>query len=40
MIEKNGLGMVKSLSEDKREMIKPLLSYSLLGLEVGLCVTI
>ncbi|MBP1734029.1 MAG: hypothetical protein H6Q53_316 [Deltaproteobacteria bacterium] len=40
MIEKNGLGMVKSLSEDKREVIKSFLSYSPLGLEMGLCVTI
>jgi len=40
MIEKNGLGMVKSLSEDKREVIKSFFSYSSLSLEMGLCVTI
>jgi len=32
--------MVKSLSEDKREVIKSLISYSSLGLEMGLCVAI
>jgi ATP synthase protein I len=32
--------MVKSLSEDKREVFKSLLSYSSLGLEMGLCVAI
>jgi len=32
--------MVKSMSEDKREVIKSLLSYSSLGLEMGLCVAI
>jgi hypothetical protein len=40
MIEKNGLGMVKSLSEDKREVIKSFLSYSPLGIEMGLRVAI
>lgn len=40
MIEKKGFEMVKSLSEDKREVIKSLLSYSSLGLEMGLCVAI
>jgi ATP synthase protein I len=32
--------MVMSLSEDKREIVKSLLSYSSLGLEMGLCVAI
>jgi ATP synthase protein I len=32
--------MVMSLSEDKREVVKSLLSYSSLGLEMGLCVAI
>ncbi len=32
--------MVKSLSEDKREVVKSLISYSSLGLEMGLCVAI
>lgn len=32
--------MVKSMSEDKREVIKSLISYSSLGLEMGLCVAI
>jgi len=32
--------MVKSLSEDKREVFKSLISYSSLGLEMGLCVAI
>ncbi len=32
--------MVKSMSEDKREIIKSLISYSSLGLEMGLCVAI
>mgnify|MGYP005846932099 CR=1 FL=1 len=32
--------MVKSLSQDKREVVKSLLSYSTLGLEMGLCVAI
>ena len=32
--------MVKSLSEDKREVIKSLLSYGSLGIEMGLCVAI
>ena len=40
MVEKSGLEMVKSMSEDKREVIKSLLSYSSLGLEMGLCVAI
>lgn len=40
MVEKNGFEMVKSMSEDKREVIKSLLSYSSLGLEMGLCVAI
>ena len=40
MINKSGLKMVKSLSEDKREVIKSLISYSSLGLEMGLCVAI
>jgi ATP synthase protein I len=40
MIDKCGLEMVKSLSEDKREVFKSLLSYSSLGLEMGLCVAI
>jgi hypothetical protein len=40
MIEKNRFEMVRSLSEDKREVIKSFLSYSPLGLEMGLCVTI
>jgi ATP synthase protein I len=40
MINKSGLEMVKSLSEDKREVVKSLISYSSLGLEMGLCVAI
>jgi hypothetical protein len=40
MIEKNGLKMVKSLSEDKRKLKKSLLSYSSIGLEMGLGVAI
>lgn len=32
--------MVMSISEDKREVIKSLISYSSLGLEMGLCVAI
>lgn len=40
MVEKNGFEMVKSMSEDKREVVKSLLSYSSLGLEMGLCVAI
>jgi ATP synthase protein I len=32
--------MVMSLSEDKREVVKSLLSYSSLGIEMGLCVAI
>jgi len=32
--------MVMSMSEDKREVIKSLISYSSLGLEMGLCVAI
>jgi ATP synthase protein I len=40
MIDKNGFEMVKSLSEDKREVIKSLLSYGSLGIEMGLCVAI
>jgi len=32
--------MVKSLSEDKREVVKSLIGYSSLGLEMGLCVAI
>ena len=40
MIDKNGFKMVKSLSEDKREVVKSLLSYSSLGIEMGLCVAI
>jgi len=40
MINKSGLEMVKSMSEDKREVIKSLISYSSLGLEMGLCVAI
>lgn len=40
MINKSGLEMVKSLSEDKREIVKSLISYSSLGLEMGLCVAI
>jgi ATP synthase protein I len=40
MINKSGLKMVKSMSEDKREVIKSLISYSSLGLEMGLCVAI
>jgi ATP synthase protein I len=40
MINKSGLKMVKSLSDDKREVIKSLISYSSLGLEMGLCVAI
>ena len=32
--------MVKSMSEDKREIVKSLISYSSLGLEMGLCVAI
>jgi len=40
MIDKNGFEMVKSLSEDKREVVKSLLSYSSLGIEMGLCVAI
>ena len=40
MINKSGLKMVKSLSEDKREVVKSLISYSSLGLEMGLCVAI
>lgn len=37
---KNRFEMVMSLSEDKREIVKSLLSYSSLGLEMGLCVAI
>jgi len=40
MINKSGLKMVMSMSEDKREVIKSLISYSSLGLEMGLCVAI
>jgi ATP synthase protein I len=40
MVEKNGFEMVKSMSEDKREVVRSLLSYSSLGLEMGLCVAI
>ena len=40
MINKSGLEMVKSLSEDKRDVVKSLISYSSLGLEMGLCVAI
>ncbi|MGD9577309.1 MAG: AtpZ/AtpI family protein [Syntrophorhabdus sp.] len=40
MINKSGLEMVKSLSEDKREVVKSLIGYSSLGLEMGLCVAI
>jgi ATP synthase protein I len=40
MVEKKGFDMVKSMSEDKREIVKSLLSYSSLGLEMGLCVAI
>jgi hypothetical protein len=40
MIEKNGLGMVKSLSEDKREVMKSLLRYSYFGLKMDLCVAL
>jgi ATP synthase protein I len=40
MIEKDGLMMVMSLSEDKRDVIKSLLSYGSLGIEMGLCVAI
>ena len=40
MINKSGLEMVKSLSEDKRDLVKSLISYSSLGLEMGLCVAI
>ena len=40
MINKSGLEMVKSLPEDKREVVKSLISYSSLGLEMGLCVAI
>lgn len=40
MINNSGLEMVKSLSEDKREVVKSLISYSSLGLEMGLCVAI
>jgi ATP synthase protein I len=40
MINKNRLEMVMSLSEDKREVFKSLLSYSSLGIEMGLCVAI
>jgi ATP synthase protein I len=40
MINKSGLEMVKSLSDDKRELVKSLISYSSLGLEMGLCVAI
>jgi ATP synthase protein I len=40
MINKSGLKMVMSISEDKREVIKSLISYSSLGLEMGLCVAI
>jgi len=32
--------MVMSLSQDKREVVKSLLSYSSLGIEMGLCVAI
>jgi ATP synthase protein I len=32
--------MVMSLSKDKREVVKSLLSYSSLGIEMGLCVAI
>jgi len=32
--------MVKSLSDDKRDLVKSLISYSSLGLEMGLCVAI
>ena len=40
MINKSGLEMVKSLSDDKRDLVKSLISYSSLGLEMGLCVAI
>jgi ATP synthase protein I len=40
MIDKSGFEMVMSLSEDKRGVIKSLLSYSSLGIEMGLCVAI
>ena len=40
MINKSGLEMVKSLSDDKREVVKSLIGYSSLGLEMGLCVAI
>ncbi len=32
--------MVMSLSQDKREVVRSLLSYSSLGIEMGLCVAI
>jgi len=35
MIEKNGFGMVRSLSEDKKAVIKSHLSYGPLGPEAG-----
>jgi len=40
MIQNNGSIMIMSLSENKRDVIKSLLNYSSLGLEMGLSVAI
>ncbi|OPX98004.1 MAG: putative F0F1-ATPase [Syntrophorhabdus sp. PtaB.Bin006] len=40
MIQNNGSLMIMSLSENKRDVIKSLLNYSSLGLEMGLSVAI
>lgn len=40
MIQNNGSLMIMPLSENKRDVIKSLLNYSSLGLEMGLSVAI